>query len=145
MVVGRQFDGDRHVSLGHPGVVDPLVVEAQDLLAVDVEVEVALSLDVFGRRGAGSNVVVLREDVDVDTTRRVGEHLDVDLGRTLGGDLDHAVVVITVRPCRRDRRDHHRIIVVIVVITVGHVVIVVIAVFVHVVHVVDAVGHGRRR
>ena len=72
VVVGRKFDHDGDLAFGHAGEVNRLVVEALDLRAVDVEVEVPLTLDV--RRGCslGSNDEVGRVDRDVDAAAGSG-------------------------------------------------------------------------
>ena len=95
VVVGRKFDHDGDLAFGHAGEVNRLVVEALDLRAIDVEVEVPLTLDV--RRGCslGSNDEVGRVDRDVDAAGRVG--LDTDAkGRDVGTlEVDGRPVVVS--------------------------------------------------
>ena len=96
VVVGRKFGHDGDLAFGHAGEVNRLVVEALDLRAVDVEVEVPLTLDV--RRGCslGSNDEVGRVDRDVDAAGRVGLDTDAKGGDVGTLEVDGRPVVVIV-------------------------------------------------
>ena len=138
MVVGRKFDHDGDLAFGHAGEIDRLVVEALDLRAIDVEVEVPLTLDV--RRGCslGSDDEVGRVDRDVDAASRVGLDTDVK-GRDVGTlEVDGRPVVVIVRLMIATGV----VFIVVVAVTLVIVVIVVVVFLVDGLHIGHVVGWG---